>query len=139
MGIAYADLTLLNAIDVGMAESGLIKPEEVRKVEVRALVDTGSSYMTINESIQTQLGLQIIGSIPCELADGKIIQANLTRAVTIRFSNREIDTNALVLPGITQPLLGAIPMQAMDTVIDMKGEKLIVHPDHPYKALLMLK
>jgi len=39
----------------------------------------------------------------------------------------------------TDVLLGAIPMQSMDVMIDPKREQLIVNPDSPDRAYMLLK
>ena len=45
----------------------------------------------------------------------------------------------MVLPGDAEVLLGAIPLEDMDVVIDPKQQKLIVNPAHPYIAQKHLK
>ena len=42
MGHVYANLTLENSFDALLAIDGSIPPEDVRKIEVRALIDTGA-------------------------------------------------------------------------------------------------
>lgn len=37
-------------------------------------------------------------------------------------------------PGDSEPLLGAIPLEEMDVVIDPQREELIVNPLHPDAA-----
>lgn len=58
--------------------------------------------------------------------------------VKVRFSNRQTSVEALVIPGTTKTLLGAIPMEAMDVLIDPKRERLLVNPDSPNVAKMML-
>jgi hypothetical protein len=45
----------------------------------------------------------------------------------------------MVLPGDAEILLGAIPTEDMDVLIDPKQQKLIVNPEHPYIAQKHLK
>ncbi|HEX6622407.1 MAG TPA: hypothetical protein VF064_01750, partial [Pyrinomonadaceae bacterium] len=45
------------------------------------------------------------------------------RAATVR---------AIVLPGNAEPLLGVIPMEDMDVVVDPKQQRLVVNPENPY-------
>lgn len=42
------------------------------------------------------------------------------------------------LPGDGQPLLGAIPMEYMDVLIDPRNQRLIVNPAHPYLPVTIL-
>lgn len=45
----------------------------------------------------------------------------------------------MVLPGDSEPLLGAIPLEEMDVLIHPLRQELIVNPEHPYFAQLKLK
>ena len=45
----------------------------------------------------------------------------------------------MVLPDDGEVLLGAIPMQGMDVLMDPKRERLIVNPESPDVALMLLK
>jgi len=46
---------------------------------------------------------------------------------------------SIVLPGANEVLLGAIPLEAMDVIIDPLAEQLIVYPDRPYLAGIKAK
>ena len=52
MGLTYADITLANAFDVELAQTGRAPKDSVRKVDVKALVDSGAYLLTIDESIK---------------------------------------------------------------------------------------
>ena len=47
MGHVYANITLLNSVDVVLAKRGKIPNEEVRQMNVKALVDSGAMMLTI--------------------------------------------------------------------------------------------
>jgi clan AA aspartic protease len=134
MGLTYADITLANAADVDGARSGRIPKESVRKVEVSALVDSGAYLLTIDESIKTQLGFYVQEMREVELADGTRMECEIVGPVDLYFKNRATTCRALVLPGATEVLLGAIPLEDLDVLIDPKSQQLIVHPSRPYVA-----
>ena len=139
MGLIYADITLQNAGDQEMLRRGFMPEEKVRQMNVKALVDTGALTLTINDKIAEQLDLAVQDRVVVELADGTRDKANLVGPVTVRFDNRITVCTALVLPDATEVLLGAIPMEGMDVVIDPRLEQLTVHPDRPYTALMKVK
>lgn len=56
-----------------------------------------------------------------------------------RFANRKAACNAFVLPGNSEPLLGAIPMEEMDVMIHPQRQELVVNPEHPNYAVLKMK
>ena len=60
MGLVYADITLINGGDLEMAKRHIIGEEEIKKIEVKMMVDSGAYMMAINESIQAQLELSFI-------------------------------------------------------------------------------
>ena len=139
MGLVYADITLLNSFDVTAAKKGLIADGDVKKLEVRAMVDSGAITLTISDAIADQLELDIVDDVDVELADGSHSKRKLVGPVTVRFKNRTAICSALVFPGVTEVLLGAIPMESMDVLIDPLAQQLIVHPERPYLAQMKVK
>ena len=139
MGLVKAEIELVNAGDTSLFEGGFIKQNEIRKINVIALVDSGSVMMAINETTKTQLGLKVRDTRSAELADGTIRELEVVGPIEVRFKNRFSITNAMVLPGNQEILLGAIPMEEMDVLIHPSKEELIVNPEHPNKPQMVLK
>ena len=139
MGLVYADIAISNSFDITAAKKGLIAESDIKQFNVRALVDSGAVMLTITDAVARQLDLEVEDSITIELADGTRSKRDLVGPVTIRFKNRMTSCSALVIPGASEVLLGAIPMEAMDVIIDPLAEQLIVHPDRPYIAQLKIK
>jgi hypothetical protein len=52
MGEVKATLTLMNGGYLGMARHGFMKEEDVRQETVTAIVDTGSPFTVINETLR---------------------------------------------------------------------------------------
>jgi hypothetical protein len=52
MGLVYADIELINGEDLILAKRKYIGDEEVKRMRISALVDTGTYYLCINETIQ---------------------------------------------------------------------------------------
>jgi len=137
--LVYADLEIINTIDIALAKKSIIGEEEIKSLRVNALVDTGAYNMCINEIIQSQLELPFVEKRTGVLANGEIETYDLVGPLTIKFKNRTTICNALVLPGNNEVLLGAIPMEDMDVIIDPKKQTLEVNPEHPYFAQMKLK
>jgi clan AA aspartic protease len=108
-------------------------------MEVRAMVDSGAMSLTINEEIAKQLGLKVREQIEVVLADGSYRKCDYVGPVDIRFENRFAGCNALVLPGADEILLGVIPLEEMDVIIDPVIQQLTVHPDRPHRAQMKVK
>lgn len=139
MGLVYADIELISGDDLALHRRGHINEDEVRRMVVNVLVDSGALMLAINEEIKTQLGLQQVETSTAQLADGTFIEVELVGPVEVRFANRRSIVDAMVLPGGAELLLGAIPMEAMDVLVDPKQRRLVVNPEHPYRAQHSLK
>ena len=128
MGLIYADIELVSAGDVELARRGYIQKNEIKKETVSALVDSGAYMMCINEHIKAQLDLPVIDTMEAELADGTLKKMDVVGPVIINFKNRTTSCNAAVLPGESEVLLGAIPMEDMDVVLVPKLQTIDVNP-----------
>ena len=136
MGLTYANIELRNAEDIGLHRRGFIGEDEIRNIEVSAMVDTGSIMLCINESLQEVLGLPFFNKRRSQLADGTIIELTVVGPVIVRYLDRECSTNAILLPNDQEALLGAIPMEEMDLYVHpSRNELLPVHPEGPIMSL----
>ncbi len=139
MGLAYADIELINGADLVLARRNIIGEEEVKRININILADTGTYYLCINETIQEQLGLTFIEKRKAQLANGVVEEFDVVGPVEIKFKNRRCNVDAMVLKGDCEPLLGAIPMEDMDVLIHPLRQELIVNPEHPEFAQMKLK
>lgn len=139
MGLVYAEIELINGDDLALVRRHIIGEDEIKRMRVTALVDTGSLNLAINENIQEQLQLPIVDKRKAQLANGNIIECDVVAPVELKFRNRSTTCRAMVLPGDSEPLLGAIPLEDMDVLIHPQRQELIVNPDHPYFAQMKMK
>ena len=139
MGMVYAEINLTNVDDQALNRHGFLDKDKIKQVSVKALVDSGAYNLWINETVRTQLGLPFIEKQIVALADETLIEVDFVGPVDIRFENRSTTVRAVVLPGNSEVLLGSIPMEDMDVLIDPKQQKLLVNPKHPYIAVKPVK
>ncbi len=118
MGLTYATLKLTNLFGH-------------QSVEVNALVDTGATFMCVSEEIALQLGFDIteVSRQVVTLADGHQRKVPKIAPIEIAFGNRSYVTEAVVLGN--EALMGVIPMEAMDLIVDPRQQILIANPQHP--------
>ncbi|MBP6826685.1 MAG: hypothetical protein KA165_09015 [Saprospiraceae bacterium] len=134
--MVHANIEIINAADLELADRMQIGEEEIRRIEISCLVDSGAVMLTINEDIREALGLRIKDHRPSQLADGRRIMLPVAGPVEVRFEGRFCTTNALVLPDDNEPLLGAIPMEEMDLWINPnRGMLTPIHPEGPVMSL----
>ena len=139
MGLIYAEIELINAEDIGLARKNYIDQDEIKKISIDMLVDTGAYNLCINEEIQVQLQLPFVEKRSAFTADNRLIEMDVVGPVIVKFKNRTTSCLAMVLPGNSDPLLGAIPLEDMDVLIHPLRQELIVNPDHPYMSVITLK
>jgi len=130
IGMIQTEITLRNVVDEGEAKKGLIEEKDIRSVTVTAVVDTGAASLVISENLRERLGLRIVEERSVKLADGRRTACKLTEAVEVHWKDRHWPCAAVVIPNAETVLLGAIPLEGMDLMINPKTQELVgVHGD----------
>ena len=132
MGMIYAEIQLTNCDDLALSRRQLLDSSKVRSMQVKANVDSGAYMLCLNEQVAAQLDLPVVNRQVAELADGTSRELNVVGPVEIRFANRVTNCNAMVLPGESEILLGAIPIEDLDVIIHPREQMLVVNPAHPF-------
>ena len=124
MGNVYAEITVKNAGDLALSQKGQIAEQDVRTVTLTATVDTGARTLVINEDIFNQLGLTVLETRNINVAGGGKVLCKVTDPVHIYWKNRFASVNAVVMPE-GKPLLGVIPLEFMDLIVDPIRQELV--------------
>ncbi len=130
---------MISGDDMVLHRRGFVKEDQIKRMKVNALVDTGAYMLVINEHIKEQLDLSFIEEQVFRPADESELRAEIVGSVEVRFENRSTTVRAAVLTGDVEVLLGSIPMEDLDVVIDPKQQRLIVNPESPYITRKHLK
>ena len=118
MGLVYANIILSNPV----------RPE-LKAIEVRCLVDTGSTFLVIPQHLAAQLQINELETREATLADGTNHTVPYGGPVKISFENRSCFVGTLIMGN--EVLLGAVPIEDMDLVVLPKLLKLTVNPESP--------
>ena len=118
MGSAYADLELANA-----------RRPDLTPIRVRALADTGALLLCIPEQVAVQLALETESTREVAVADGRKMSVPYVGPLKVTFGNRVCYVGALVLGD--EVLLGAVPMEDMDLVVNPGRREVTVDPASP--------
>ncbi len=113
----FADIQLTNNGDLTMFRRNLIDKDDVRNMRVNMVANCGVYMMAINENIQAIMDFPFIEKRKYSLADNTPVEFDVVGPIMVKFENRIASCNANVLPGDSEPLLGAIPMEEMDVMI----------------------
>ena len=134
IGYVYADIELTNEADLILNQHGYLPDNKIRKITSRALVDSGAYDLILNQEAQDKLKLRVLGKRPIKLADESVIEVDIVGPVEVRFETRTTTVRALVLPNTEEILLGAIPLEGLDVMIDPLRERLLVNPPEKTNA-----
>jgi len=126
MGLVMTNLQLSNPREPGLTP-----------LEVAALADTGSVFLCIPEHVRLQLKLEVLEQREVKLADGSRATYPYVGPIVLRFKNRTGFVGALVLGD--EVLLGAIPMEEMDLVVNPRDRSVDVNPESPNIATGIVK
>ena len=124
MDTVFAEITLKNGSDLVRLQDKNITDKDVRSLTINAVVDTGAVTLVINEDIRQKLGLVIEGTRTVSIAGGSKIDCKITEPVRIYWKNRDASCQAVVLPD-GEVLLGVIPLEFMDLIVDPVAEQLV--------------
>jgi len=125
MGQVFADITIKNAGDVTLTEYGYKKEQEIRQTTINILVDTGAGTLVITEDMQNELGLKARAEQPVRIANNASVNVKEADPVEVHWKNRSMVCRPWVIPGAQKALLGLIPLEAMDLIVDPNQQIVI--------------
>ena len=105
------------------------REQELAAVRVSALADTGALWLCIPEHIALQLNLATESMREVSVADGRSMKVPYVGPLKVAFRDRFCYVGALVLGD--EVLLGAVPMEDMDLVINPGRREVTVDPASP--------
>jgi predicted aspartyl protease len=130
MGRVVVAATIENLDDLGSARRGILPPDQVRRVEVPdALVDTGATMLSMPKRLIEQLGLIPLRTRPVRTSAGLRV-AQVYGTVRLTIQGRDCPSDVAEVPDDCPMLVGQVPLEVMDFVVDPVGQRLIGNPAH---------
>src|SRR5207248_8334418 len=130
MGRVVTEAEIVNLKDLWNAEQGHLPKRKVRRLRVSdALVDTGATLLSIPTRLIKRLGLTPFTKKRVTSAEGKAERA-LYEAVRLTIQGRSCTMDVLEVPDDVPILIGQIPLEHLDFVVDPRSRKLIGNPAH---------
>lgn len=112
------------------ARSGMLPPDKVRRVEVPdALVDTGASTLSMPRRLIEQLGLSSLQPRSVRTSAGPRT-AQVYGGVRLTVQGRECTIDVMEVPEDCPVLIGQVPLELLDFVVDATNQRLIGNPAH---------
>ncbi len=130
VGRVVTEATIESFEDLWAAKRGLLSADQVRRVTVPdALVDTGATTLSLPTSVIRQLGLTQTGSKQVRSSTGLAVAARY-EAVRLTIQGRDCTLDVLEVPDGVPVLIGQIPLEHLDFVVDLQNRQLIGNPAH---------
>ncbi len=133
MGRVQTEATIANLKDLWAAEQGLISPDQIRRVTIPdALVDTGATLLSLPSALIQQLGLVERGKkrIMSSMGSMGSGEAAMYDAVRLTIQGRECTMDVMEVPDGVPVLIGQLPLEHLDFVVDLRSRTLIGNPAH---------
>jgi clan AA aspartic protease len=119
-----------NLSDVYLADREVVSADQVRSLEVSdALVDTGATMLSVPKQLVAQLGLKRVRSRQARTAAGTVSFA-VYEAVRLTVMGRECTADVAEVPDDCPVLIGQVPLELLDFVVDPAGQRLVGNPEH---------
>ena len=130
LGGVLVTVRIENLEDLYKVDQGAIQDAEVRRVDVTdALVDTGATMLSMPARLIRHLGLKPLRVRQARTSAGSMpVQIYGTVRLTIR--GRDCPSDVTELPDDCPVLVGQVPLELLDFVVDPAGERLIGNPEH---------
>jgi predicted aspartyl protease len=130
MGRVLTEATIENMSDLYGADSGHLPVEKVRKIVVPdALVDTGATMLSLPTRMIRQLGLTKRWTRRVTTSQG-VVNADVYSTVRLTIKGRECPMDVIEVPDEVPVLIGQIPLEYLDFVVDPQSRTLIGNPAH---------
>jgi predicted aspartyl protease len=124
MGRFSVEIEVANNFDVMDAQRGRIKPEQVRRVKLPGVVDSGATRLVLPKKIVEQLGLPLGEKVKVLYADKRHGLRHKVSNVWLKMLSRDSVFDALVEPKRDTALIGAIVLETLDYVVDCIAQKV---------------
>jgi predicted aspartyl protease len=130
MGRVVVAATVENLLDVLNVRQGALAVDQVRRVEVPdALVHTGATTLSMPRRLIEQLGLIPLRTRHVRTSAG-VRLAQVYGTVLLTIQGRDCPSDVAEVPDDCPMLVGQVPLELMDFVVDPVGQRLIGNPAH---------
>ena len=128
MGKIVVKVKLTNYVEEQLKKLKLLKGKP-RSVEAEALVDTGATRLYLQSRVIRALGLRKEGEVVSRTTNGRRKRA-IYQAARLDLMGRHGNFDVVEVDDDVPNLLGQVPLEVLDFVVDPRRQKLIPNPEH---------
>ena len=125
MGRVAVEIEVSSNVDQMLVDLGMLTPDKVKRVRLPAVVDSGATYLVLPAATIAQLGLTPTRRTTVKYADQRRVERDIVPNVWLDLQGRRGLFEAVVEPDRTDALVGTIPLEAMDFLIDCSHNVLV--------------
>jgi clan AA aspartic protease len=138
MGKVFVAAKIENLADLYDVERGRLTDEQVHRVEVtEALVDTGATGLSMPKRLIDQLGLLPTRTRRARTSAGPVTLQGYG-AVRLTIQGRDCINEVTEVPDDCPVLIGQVPLETLDFVVDPINQRLIGNPEHGGEHIIEL-
>jgi len=127
-----------NVEDLFAVKNGMLLPEQIRSVEVPdAVVDTGATMLSLPGRLIAELGLERLRTRRARTTSG-VREFGVYGTVQLTVEGRECRVDVAEIPDDCPVLIGQVPLELLDFVVDPVGQRLMGNPEHGGEQMIDL-
>jgi predicted aspartyl protease len=131
MGKVLVSATVENLMDLFEVRQGRRKAEEARRAEIPdCLVDTGATCLSLPHRFVQQLGLERYRTRRARTSSGEVKDFDMYGMVRLTVQGRECNVEAAAISDDCPALIGQVPLELLDFIVDPVGQRLLGNPAH---------
>lgn len=139
MGEIRTIVHLENRDDKALSEAGYLPAKKVRHIKIDVLVDTGAVMILLPQEVVEKLGLKVFDKRVVLLANETTIEMKRAGYFMVKVCGREMVSDCLVGPPLSEPLIGQIVLENLDLVLNPGRKTITVNPASPLVPHLKMK
>ena len=130
VGRVLTEAKFENLEDLWAVKNGHRSPDQARAITIPdALVDTGATLLSLPTSQIERLGLARVSSKRVTSSIG-LDEAGIYEAVRLTIMGRSCTMDVMEVPDGVPALIGQLPLEHLDFVVDLRSRSLIGNPAH---------
>jgi hypothetical protein len=134
MGKVITRIKVSNWDDVALQAIGA-RQDQPRSLETDALVDTGEAKFHLRSALIRELGLRPVGQIKTRMMSNRTEPRTVFSPVALEIQGRTGRFDLVEIPDSLPNIVGQIPLEDMDWVVDCRNQELIPNPEHKHGEL----
>jgi predicted aspartyl protease len=134
MGKVTTKIKVQNWEDIALIAAGK-RTEPPRTAEAEALVDTGAIKLYLQATLIRRLGLRPISRIISRTMSDRREKRRVFSPVDVEIKGRSGRFDVIEIPDSLPNVVGQIPLEDLDWVVDARNCRLVPNPEHKHGEL----